>query len=53
MNQKLLSEDFVQDKIIEYLNQNGWSKNLKSKTLKEHGVDIKVRNNKFSRYFFN
>jgi len=51
MNQKLLSEDFVQDKIIEYLNQNGWSKNLKSKTLKEHGVDIKVRNNKFSRYF--
>lgn len=48
---KLLTEDFVQDKIIEYLNQKGWSKSLKSKTLKEHGVDIKVRNDKFARYW--
>jgi len=48
---KLLPEYFVQEKIIEYLTQNGWSTSLKSKTLKEHGVDIKVRNNKFSRYF--
>jgi len=51
MTNKLLSEGFVQDKIIQYLNTNGWSKNLKSKTLKEHGVDIKVRNNKFARYW--
>lgn len=48
---KLLSEDFVQEQIIKYLNENGWSKSLKSKTLKEHGVDIKVRNDKFSRYW--
>lgn len=51
MTTKLLTEDFVQNSIIEYLNQKGWSKSLKSKTLKEHGVDIKVRNNKFSRYW--
>lgn len=48
---KLLTEGFVQEKIIEYLTNNGWSTSLKSKTLKEHGVDIKVRNDKFSRYF--
>lgn len=48
---KLLTEDFVQGKIIEYLHTNGWSKSLKAKGLKEHGVDIKVRNDKFSRYW--
>jgi hypothetical protein len=48
---RLLTEDFVQDRIIEYLSANGWSKSLKSKTLKEHGVDIKVRNDKVSRYW--
>lgn len=47
----LLSEDFVQRKIIEFLNNQGWSTSLKAKNLKEHGVDIKVRNNKFSRYW--
>lgn len=47
----LLTEDFVQEKIIEYLTNNGWSTSLKSKTLKEHGVDIKVRNDKVSRYW--
>jgi hypothetical protein len=47
----LLTEDFVQDRIIEFLTANGWSKSLKSKTLKEHGVDIKVRNDKVSRYW--
>lgn len=47
----LLTEDFVQEKIIDYLTNNGWSKSLKSKTLKEHGVDIKVRNDKVSRYW--
>lgn len=48
---KLLTEDFVQKQIIQYLNKNGWNTSLKSKGLKEHGVDIKVRNNKFSRYW--
>ncbi len=46
-----LSEDIVQNQVINYLNQKGWSKNLKAKNLKEHGVDIKVRNNNFSRYW--
>jgi len=48
---KLLTERFVQDNIIEYLFRKGWSRNLRSKTEKEHGVDIKVRNNNFSRYW--
>lgn len=48
---KLLTEDFVQDRIIEYLAKTGWSKQLKAKGLKEHGVDIKVKNDKVSRYF--
>ena len=48
---KLLTENFVQEKIIEYLQGQGWSKSLTAKGLKEHGVDIKVRNNKFSRYW--
>lgn len=47
----LLSEDFVQSKIVEYLALNGWSKSLKAKGLREHGVDIKVCNDKFSRYW--
>lgn len=48
---KLLSEKFVQDAIIEYLFRKGWSRNLRAKGLKEHGVDIKVRNNKYARYW--
>lgn len=48
---RLLTEDFVQNSIVSYLSENGWSKSLKSKSLKEHGVDIKVRNNKVSRYW--
>jgi len=48
---KLLTEDFVQEAIIKHLNTDGWSTSLRSKTLKEHGVDIKVRNDKVSRYW--
>lgn len=48
---KLLSEDYVQKRIIDYLANNGWSKRLKAKGLKEHGVDIKVKNDKVARYF--
>src|SRR3989344_8723191 len=48
---KLLTEDYVQDRIIDYLAKNGWSKRLKAKGLKEHGVDIKVKNDKVARYF--
>jgi len=48
---KLLTEKFVQDSIIEYLFRKGWSRNLRSKIEKEHGVDIKVRHNKYARYW--
>lgn len=51
MVMKLLSEEFVQKSIIEYLSRNGWGTLLKIKTTKEHGVDIKVRNNRFARYW--
>lgn len=48
---KLLTERFVQNRIIEYLSRKGWSRNLRAKGLEEHGVDIIVRNNKFARYW--
>ena len=48
---KLLPEKFVQDNIIEYLFRKGWSRNLRSKGTDEHGVDIKVRNNRYARYW--
>jgi len=47
----ILSESFVQKSVVKHLHENGWSKSLKSAELWEHGVDIKVRNNKFSRYW--
>ncbi len=51
MMTKLLTEKFVQDSIIEYLFRKGWSRNLRSRSVDEHGVDIKVRNNNFARYW--
>jgi hypothetical protein len=48
---EIITEDFVQNSLIEYLKTNGWSKSLKSAELWEQGVDIKVRNDKFSRYW--
>jgi len=48
---KLLTERVVQKSIVEYLSRKGWSRNLRATGEKEHGVDIKVRNNKFSRYW--
>jgi hypothetical protein len=47
----LLRETFVQKRIIEFLFRKGWGRNLRSKGLDEHGVDIKVRNNRFARYW--
>ena len=48
---KIITEDFVQNNLIKYLELNGWSKSLQSSELWEQGVDIKVRNDKFSRYW--
>lgn len=48
---KLISEKFVKQAIIKWLFRNGWGRNLEVGELRDKGVDIKVRNNKFSRYF--
>jgi len=48
---KPLSEKFVKQSIIKWLFRNGWGRNLEVGELRDQGVDIKVRNNKFFRYF--
>lgn len=48
---KLLSEKFVQQSIIEHLFRKGWSRNLRSRGLEDRGVDIKVRHNRYARYW--
>jgi len=48
---KPLSEKFVKQAIIKWLFRNGWGRNLEVGELRDRGVDIKVRNNKFARYF--
>ena len=51
MTHTKLGEEFVQKSVIRYLSKDNWGKNLRDKGLREHGVDIKVRHNKFARYF--
>lgn len=48
---KILSEREVRRSIIKFLSRNGWGLNLREKETREHGVDIKVRHNKYARYF--
>ncbi len=48
---KTISEDFVKNAIIKYLSRNEWGTNLQFGGLRERGVDIKVRHNRYSRYF--
>ena len=49
--EKLLEEPFVQKSITKYLASKGWNSNLATRGLNEHGVDIKVKNDKVSRYW--
>lgn len=49
MGTKLLTEPFVQEKIIKHLNSNGWSRNLRQAELRQQGIDIRVRNDNFGR----
>jgi len=49
---RTISERFVRRAIINYLARKGWDRGLREKETAEHGVDIKVRHNKYSRYFF-
>jgi hypothetical protein len=46
-----ISEEFVKARIIQWLSFNGW-KNIESRDLHHHGVDIKAKNINYSRYFF-
>ena len=41
----------MQKSVIAYLKKSGWSTSLTNPELWERGVDIKVRNDKFSRYW--
>lgn len=47
-----MNERFVRRAIITYLARRGWDRSLREKETAEHGVDIKVRHNKYSRFFF-
>lgn len=46
-----MTEEFVKNTIIRYLSRNEWGTNLQFGSLREPGVDIKVRHNRYSRYF--
>ena len=48
---KILSEKYVRRQIIKYLERKGWARNLREKETSEWGVDIRVRHNKYPRYF--
>lgn len=48
---KIISEEFVKRKIIHFLSTKGWGRGLRFGALAEHGVDIQVRHNNYSRYF--
>lgn len=47
----LLTEKFVKKSIVRWLFRNGWGTNLEVGELRDKGADIRVRNNRFSRYF--
>lgn len=44
-------EPFIQDSVSKYLAEKGYSKNIISKGLHEHGVDIRVCNENYGRYW--
>lgn len=46
-----MTEEFVKNAIIRFLSRSEWGTNLQFGTLREPGVDIKVRHNRYSRYF--
>lgn len=48
---KLISEKIVKQAIIRWLFRNGWGRNLEVGELRDRGVDIRVRHNKYTRYF--
>lgn len=49
---KTIAERIVRRAVITFLARKGWDRGLREKETAEHGVDIKVRHNKYARYFF-
>lgn len=47
---KILSEDFVKNSVIKWLSANGWGY-FQFGGLRDKGVDIKAKHQKYSRYF--
>ena len=48
---KQMNETVVKKHILHWLYHNGWGTNAEVAELREHGVDIKVKNNKVGRFF--
>lgn len=49
---KLLSEPFIQEKVINYLSEiKDFNKPVKPTGLREHGVDIKMKHKKYGSYY--
>jgi len=48
---EIITEGFVQKSVVAYLKNNGWNTSLRNAELWEQGVDIKVRNDSFSRFW--
>ncbi|MBI5906859.1 hypothetical protein HY857_02285 [Candidatus Saccharibacteria bacterium] len=51
MSNKKMTEDFVKNSVIKWLSRNGWG-HFEFDELHTHGVDIRARNVRYSRYFF-
>lgn len=46
-----MTEDYVKNAIIKWLSANGWG-HFQFGGLHDHGVDLKAKHNKYSRYYF-
>lgn len=55
MNKKIMmnsmTEEFVKKSILKFLSHNGWGPNSQPGGLRGRGVDIKVRHERYWRYF--
>lgn len=49
--EKPILEEFVKRAAIKWLTRNEWGTNLEFGDLRDKGIDIKVRHNRYSRYF--
>lgn len=48
---KTISERFVTDAMVRWLARHGWDRGMRVKGLRDKGVDIRVRHNRYPRYF--